>query len=180
VNARYRRNERPHACSPEGRHYSKSEESCPLSSAVSETLSHFCALPSSKSRTLRVRTLRYDYLSFCLCSQILLLACILPGGRRPDAAETLAGNDKLLGSQELTFAFVSVANALTLTYVVGGYLGRRFASRSNGGGRRLQWRTAASSGMVDRALHTAPPYYAAGHERGPASPYSGPGRKRWR
>jgi hypothetical protein len=55
-----------------------------------------------------------------------------------DVDQTLAGIDKLLGSQELTFAFVGVATTLSLTYAVGGYLGRRFASKSNGGGRR--WR----------------------------------------
>lgn len=39
-----------------------------------------------------------------------------------DIDQALAGIDKLLKSQELTFAFVGVAPAFAIVYVVGGYL----------------------------------------------------------
>ncbi len=40
--------------------------------------------------------------------------------------QALTGIDKLIKSQELTFAFVGVAPALAVVYVFGGYLGRFF------------------------------------------------------
>ncbi|KAI0297731.1 ATP synthase regulation protein NCA2-domain-containing protein [Russula brevipes] len=80
-----------------------------------------------------------------------------------DVDQALAGIDKLLKSQELTFAFVGVAPALSLAYVVGGNVGRLYAS-SHGqlGGRRR--RTAAWMAMrrIERLLITQP--YARGHE----------------
>lgn len=39
-----------------------------------------------------------------------------------DIDQALTGIDKLLKSQELTFAFVGVAPALSIVYLVGGYL----------------------------------------------------------
>jgi len=44
----------------------------------------------------------------------------IDGFRRIDQA--LAGIDKLLKSQELTFAFVGVAPAFAIVYIIGGYL----------------------------------------------------------
>jgi len=74
-----------------------------------------------------------------------------------DVDQALAGIDKLLKSQELTFAFVGVAPALSLAYVVGGNVGRLYAS-SHGqlGGRRR--RTAAWMAMrrIERLLITQP------------------------
>lgn len=40
-----------------------------------------------------------------------------------DIDQALAGIDRLLKSQELTFAFVGVAPAIAITYVVRGLLG---------------------------------------------------------
>ena len=56
-----------------------------------------------------------------------------------DINQALAGIDKLLRSQELTFAFVGVAPALTIVYVVSGYLGALWLGgrgRGRYGGRR--------------------------------------------
>ncbi|KAI0304264.1 ATP synthase regulation protein NCA2-domain-containing protein [Multifurca ochricompacta] len=61
-----------------------------------------------------------------------------------DVDQALAGIDKLLKSQELTFAFVGVAPALSLVYVAGGYWGRLYtgaSSKGHLGGRKR--RTAA-------------------------------------
>lgn len=41
-----------------------------------------------------------------------------------DIDQTLSGIDKLLKSQELTFAFVGVAPAIAITYAAGGLLMR--------------------------------------------------------
>jgi len=41
-----------------------------------------------------------------------------------DIDQTLSGIDKLLKSQELTFAFVGVAPVIAITYAVGGVLVR--------------------------------------------------------
>ncbi len=83
-----------------------------------------------------------------------------------DVDQALAGIDKLLKSQELTFAFVGVAPALSLVYVVGGSMGSLFAS-SHGhmGGKRR--RTAAWLAMrrIERLLITQPDTH--GHERHP-------------
>lgn len=82
-----------------------------------------------------------------------------------DVDQALAGIDKLLKSQELTFAFVGVAPALSLVYVTGGYLRGLFAGASRyghlGGTRR---RTAAWLAMrrIERLLITQP--HAHGHK----------------
>jgi hypothetical protein len=105
--------------------------------------------------------------------------CILLGGRRP-GARSLAGIYKL-GSQELTFAFVSMAPALlpavSLVYAVGGYLGRRFASKSNSGRRQRRPRTAAwfTKRRMKRLLITQPRTSGDRHHHN-----SGPGRRRRR
>lgn len=51
-----------------------------------------------------------------------------------DIDQALAGIDKLLKSQELTFAFVGVAPAIGILYAVGGYL-RQVWTDGNGQGR---------------------------------------------
>lgn len=58
-----------------------------------------------------------------------------------DIDQALSGIDKLLKSQELTFAFVGVAPALAITYAFCGYLrnlwtGGRGKGRYGGKGRR--------------------------------------------
>lgn len=76
-----------------------------------------------------------------------------------DVDQALAGIDKLLKSQELTFAFVGVAPACSLVYIAGGYLRGLFAGASRyghlGGTRR---RTAAWLAMrrIERLLITQP------------------------
>ncbi|KAI9443379.1 NCA2-domain-containing protein [Lactarius indigo] len=76
-----------------------------------------------------------------------------------DVDQALAGIDKLLKSQELTFAFVGVAPALSFVYVASGYLRGFFAGASRhghlGGTRR---RTAAWLAMrrIERLLITQP------------------------
>ena len=83
-----------------------------------------------------------------------------------DVDQALAGIDKLLKSQELTFAFVGVAPALSLVYVVGGNMGKLFASSHGhmGGKRRL---TVAWLAMrrIERLLITQPDTH--GHARHP-------------
>src|SRR5712691_5196848 len=81
-----------------------------------------------------------------------------------DVDQALAGIDKLLKSQELTFAFVGVAPALSLVYVVGGNMGKLFApSHGHMGGKRR--RTAAWLAMrrIERLLITQPGIH--GHAR---------------
>lgn len=51
-----------------------------------------------------------------------------------DIDQALSGIDKLLKSQELTFAFVGVAPALTIVYIASGYLARLWTG-SRGRGR---------------------------------------------
>lgn len=56
-----------------------------------------------------------------------------------DIDQALSGIDKLLKSQELTFAFVGVAPALTITYIALGYLRSLWfgsKGRSRYGGKR--------------------------------------------
>jgi nuclear control of ATPase protein 2 len=59
-----------------------------------------------------------------------------------DIDQTLAGIDKLLKSQELTFAFVGVAPALTIVYILGGavirFLGTGRQARYGGFKRRKE------------------------------------------
>ncbi|KAI9451392.1 NCA2-domain-containing protein [Russula earlei] len=74
-----------------------------------------------------------------------------------DVDQALAGIDKLLRSQELTFAFVGVAPALSLVFVVGGYLGRLYSS-SHGrmGGVRRRTATWQAMRRIERLLIAQP------------------------
>ncbi|KAH9991273.1 ATP synthase regulation protein NCA2-domain-containing protein [Russula vinacea] len=75
---------------------------------------------------------------------------------RVDVDLALAGINKLLKSQELTFAFVGVGPALSLVHVVGGYLCRLFASRRDhvGGGRRRRTAAWLTLRRIERLLIT--------------------------
>ena len=56
-----------------------------------------------------------------------------------DIDQALSGIDKLLRSQELTFAFVGVAPAFAIVYLMGGYIRRIWnvvMGRGKYGGRR--------------------------------------------
>jgi nuclear control of ATPase protein 2 len=76
-----------------------------------------------------------------------------------DVDQALAGIDKLLRSQELTFAFVGVAPALSLVYVAGGYLGRLYAGASSHGrigGRRRRMAAWSAMRRIEHLLITQP------------------------
>jgi nuclear control of ATPase protein 2 len=81
-----------------------------------------------------------------------------------DVDQALTGIDKLLKSQELTFAFVGVAPALSLVYVMGGIMGKLIASSSShvGGGRRRRTAAWLTMRRIERLLITQP--RARGHE----------------
>ncbi|KAF9013543.1 ATP synthase regulation protein NCA2-domain-containing protein [Cyathus striatus] len=66
-----------------------------------------------------------------------------------DIDQALAGIDKLLKSQELTFAFVGVAPALAILYLAGGILGRVYGG-AQGRGRRIE-RLLNQSGSTSQA-----------------------------
>lgn len=70
-----------------------------------------------------------------------------------------------------------MAHALSLVYIVGGYLGRRFASKSNSGGRQWRPRTAArlTKRRMKRLLIMQPHTSGDRHHHN-----SGPGRGRRR
>jgi len=84
-----------------------------------------------------------------------------------DVDQALAGIDKLLKSQELTFAFVGVAPALSLVYVVGGVMGRLIASSSShvGGGRRRRTTAWLTMRRIERLLITQPRTRSHEHHR---------------
>ena len=75
-----------------------------------------------------------------------------------DVDQALAGIDKLLKSQELTFAFVGVAPALSLVYVMHGIMGKLIASSSShvGGGRRRRTAAWLTMRRIERLLITQP------------------------
>jgi nuclear-control-of-ATPase protein 2 len=74
-----------------------------------------------------------------------------------DVDQALAGIDKLLKSQELTFAFVGVAPALSIVYIVGGNMGRLFASRHGQmGGKRQRVAAWLAMRRIERLLITQP------------------------
>lgn len=75
-----------------------------------------------------------------------------------DVDQALAGIDKLLKSQELTFAFVGVAPALSLVYVMGGIMGKLIASSSShvGGGRTRRTAAWLTMRRIERLLITQP------------------------
>ena len=75
-----------------------------------------------------------------------------------DVDQALAGINKLLKAQGLTFAFLGMAPAQSLVYVVGGYLGRLFASSSGhvGGGKRRRTAAWLTMRRIERLLITQP------------------------
>lgn len=76
-----------------------------------------------------------------------------------DVDQALAGIDKLLKSQELTFAFVGVAPALSFVYVTGGYLRGIFAGASRHGhlgGTRRRTAVWLAIRRIERLLITQP------------------------
>ena len=84
-----------------------------------------------------------------------------------DVDQALAGIDKLLKSQELTFAFVGVAPALSVVYVASGYLRGLFAGASRHehlGGTRRRTATWLAMRRIERLLITQP--HTQGHDGG--------------
>jgi nuclear-control-of-ATPase protein 2 len=84
-----------------------------------------------------------------------------------DIDQTLTGIDKLLKSQELTFAFVGVAPALAIVYFLGGFLGRSFlglGSKAKFGGPKRRKGVWADMRRVERLLISHPQHVS------PASP----------
>ncbi|KAG0700007.1 NCA2-domain-containing protein [Suillus ampliporus] len=70
-----------------------------------------------------------------------------------DLDQALAGIDKLLKSQELTFAFVGVAPALAVIYVVGGLLGGLLSIRPGRyGGKRKKTSVWLAMRRIERLL----------------------------
>lgn len=90
-----------------------------------------------------------------------------------DVDQALAGIDKLLKSQELTFAFVGVAPALSLVYVMGGIMGKLIASSSShvGGGRRRRTAAWLTMRRIERLLITQPRTRKHEHTRIKAEQY---------
>ncbi|KAF9531473.1 ATP synthase regulation protein NCA2-domain-containing protein [Crepidotus variabilis] len=72
-----------------------------------------------------------------------------------DIDQALSGIDKLLKSQELTFAFVGVAPALTVVYVLGGFLGQVWTGtigKGRWGGKRRRRGVWEGLRRVERLL----------------------------
>lgn len=72
-----------------------------------------------------------------------------------DIDQALAGIDKLLKSQELTFAFVGVAPAFALVYIVGGYFRSVWSGgkgRGRHGGKRRKAAVWAAMRRIERLL----------------------------
>jgi nuclear-control-of-ATPase protein 2 len=82
----------------------------PLRSAVTGTLLRSVFVQIQKAKV----SPNYD------SSAVQFLTCNLLS--QVDINQALAGIDKLLKSQELTFAFVGVAPAFAILYIIGGYL----------------------------------------------------------
>jgi len=76
-----------------------------------------------------------------------------------DIDQTLAGVDKLLKSQELTFAFVGVAPAFAIVYITGGFLRNLWASgrgRGRYGGRHRRASVWFAMRRIERLLIAQP------------------------
>ncbi|KZP31535.1 NCA2-domain-containing protein [Athelia psychrophila] len=89
-----------------------------------------------------------------------------------DIDQALAGIDKLLKSQELTFAFVGVAPAFAVVYGVGGYLRALWSGgrgRGRHGGSRRRAAVWAAMRRIERLLVYQP---RAAHAHSPSSPPS--------
>ncbi|KAI6041404.1 NCA2-domain-containing protein [Pisolithus marmoratus] len=70
-----------------------------------------------------------------------------------DIDQALAGIDKLLKSQELTFAFVGVAPAFAIVYTIGGFLTRLlFGRRAKYGGKRKRQSVWLAVRRIERLL----------------------------
>jgi nuclear-control-of-ATPase protein 2 len=95
----------------------------PLRSAVTGTLLRSVFVQIQKAKV----SPNYD------SSAVQFLTCNLLS--QVDINQALAGIDKLLKSQELTFAFVGVAPAFAILYIIGGY----FKSLWTGVGGRGQY-----------------------------------------
>ena len=119
-------------------------------------------VPSCALFSFRSKKPRCDFRLPLLQKHMLTHIC----SSQVDVDQALAGIDKLLKSQELTFAFVGVAPACSLVYIAGGYLRGVFAGASRyghlGGTRR---RTAAWLAMrrIERLLITQPHTHAHAH-----------------
>jgi len=83
----------------------------------------------------------------------------LMGCLQCDIDQALSGIDKLLMSQELTFAFVGVAPALTIVYVTGGYLKSLWSGgrgRGKYGGRQRRAAAWLAIRRIERLLISQP------------------------
>ncbi|KAF9221674.1 NCA2-domain-containing protein [Gyrodon lividus] len=70
-----------------------------------------------------------------------------------DIDQALTGIDRLLKSQELTFAFIGVAPALAIVYVVGGFLrGLVFGGRARHGGKHRKLSVWLAMRRIERLL----------------------------
>ncbi|KAH0832045.1 ATP synthase regulation protein NCA2-domain-containing protein [Lanmaoa asiatica] len=90
-----------------------------------------------------------------------------------DIDQALTGIDRLLKSQELTFAFVGVAPALAVVYVVGGFLKQLvLGSRNKYGGKHRQMSVWLTMRRVERLLLFQPktPHRHADRPRDVESP----------
>ncbi|KAF9049491.1 NCA2-domain-containing protein [Hymenopellis radicata] len=79
-----------------------------------------------------------------------------------DIDQALFGIDKLLKSQELTFAFVGVAPAFGIVYLLGGYLGNLWSARSRGryGDKYMRVNTWFIMRRIERLLTMDSPSHA--------------------
>ncbi|KAG6335567.1 hypothetical protein ID866_3530 [Astraeus odoratus] len=74
-----------------------------------------------------------------------------------DIDQALAGIDKLLKSQELTFAFVGVAPSFAIVYTLGGFLGGLFTRKSGKyGGKRQRQSIWLAMRRIERLLLLQP------------------------
>ncbi|CAL1712878.1 unnamed protein product [Somion occarium] len=91
-----------------------------------------------------------------------------------DIDQALSGIDKLLKSQELTFAFVGVAPALAIVYMSGSYLHALYAGgRGSGryGGKKRRTRVWLAMRSIERLLIALP---KSKHDHTPSSPADQP------
>ncbi|KAJ3890608.1 ATP synthase regulation protein NCA2-domain-containing protein [Lentinula edodes] len=71
-----------------------------------------------------------------------------------DLDQALSGIDKLMKSQELTFAFVGLSPALAIVYVIGGYLRRMICSHAIAAGTSFDLNVNTAAGTQPSALTT--------------------------
>ena len=124
----------------------------PVRSTVSGTLLRSAFIQVQKAKVRLSPHVYYSYSQY-IFSQV-------------DVDQALAGIDKLLKSQELTFAFVGVAPALSLVYVVGGNMSKLFtSSHGHMGGKRRRTAAWLALRRIERLLITQPGTH--GHGRHP-------------